>query len=96
MSVEQEGLLGQCNVCLWVPALPVGMYCPKIQTQEKKSVESVYVCGEYRELCCRNIVGVEREVLLIVVLVMSIQPVRLAIREGTGDLKTPFLCECTA
>ena len=25
-AVEQEGLLGQCNVCLWVPALPVGRW----------------------------------------------------------------------
>ena len=90
----QRVSVGPCFACGEMGHLR--MYCPKIQTQEKKSVESVYVCGEYRELCCRNIVGVEREVLLIVVLVMSIQPVRLAIREGTGDLKTPFLCECTA
>ena len=87
----QRVSVGPCFACGEMGNLR--MYCP---TQEKKSVESVYVCGEYRELRCRNIVGVEREVLLIVVLVMSIQPVRLAIGEGTGDLKIPFLCECTA
>ena len=47
-------------------------------------VSSVYVCGEYRELCCVTLWVLTREVLLIVVLVMSIQP---AWREQGGDLK---------
>ena len=53
------------------------MYCPKIQTQEKKVVsESVYVCGEYRELCCRNIVGVDEGSV---------------IDSGSGDVNTASL-----
>ena len=56
----QRVSVGPCFACGEMGHLR--MYCPKIQTQEKKwypSVESVYVCGEYRELCCRNIVGVD-------------------------------------
>ena len=53
----QRVSVGPCFVCGEMGHLR--MYCPKIQTQEKKWYESVYVCGEYRELCCRNIVGVD-------------------------------------
>ena len=48
------------------------------------------MCGEYRELCCRNIVGVDEG---SVIDSGSGDVVRLA--QG-GDLKTPSLCECTA
>ena len=53
----QRVSVGPCFACGEMGHLR--MYCPKIQTQEKKWYESVYVCGEYRELCCRNIVGVD-------------------------------------
>ena len=61
------------------------MYCPKIQTQEKKWYPSQCMCvGSIDNCVVVTLWVLTREVLLIVVLVMSIQPVRLAIREGTG------------
>ena len=61
MSVEQEGL----NLCLWVPALAVGRWgtfgctAPRYRHKRRSGIKSMYVCGEYRELCCHNIVGVD-------------------------------------
>ena len=86
----QRVSVGPCFACGEMGHLR--MYCPKIQTQEKKWYPSVCV-GSIENCVVVTLWVLKREVLLIVVLVMSIQPVRLAIREG--NLKTPFLCECT-
>ena len=76
----QRVSVGPCFACGEMGHLR--MYCPKIQTQEKKWYPSQCMCVGSIENCVVVTLWVlTREVLLIVVLVMSIQPAWLA---GTG------------
>ena len=43
---------------MWGDGAPSDVLLQDTDTREEVVSESVYVCGEYRELCCRNIVGV--------------------------------------